>query len=85
MTDFSIQAKLAEDREFLSRAAACIAGKNHPNPLTWAYEHAWQLAVYPGLSSGVLNKGDIQLAISDEKIEEAVTAILAASAQEETE
>lgn len=78
MTDFTIQARLAEDRALLSRVAACVAGSGHPNPLGWAYEHAWALAVQPGWCCAVHDGDGTSEGITDQMIADAVNAILAA-------
>lgn len=89
------QSLLAQDETVMLRAAACAAGEQIPDPLTWAYAHAWELSAQPGwgaayASARVLHDTDPdkhpppganEAAITDGHILSAVQAIQKAEAE----
>ena len=76
MTNYTVQAKLAEDRPLLARVAACAAGQGLINPFGWATEYGWQLAVQPGWAEAAEAKGSE--GVTDAMIRNGVAAVLAA-------
>lgn len=87
---FKTQAAMADDRQLLARVGACAAREGiKPNPLGWAYEHAWQLAAIPGwdeayaesITAGTALPGDDEDVIRDDMILAGVRDIRAAEAE----
>lgn len=76
MTNFKIQAKLAEDRDLISRVAACIAGFDEEAPWSRAEQIMWKLAVRPGWCCQVSDGDGTSAEITDSMILEAVESLL---------
>lgn len=81
---------LAADGEFQNRVAACYATETPigtgDQPMSWAAEHAWDVAAAPGfgdayasaIAAGVPNPGRDPAVISDAQILSAVQALMPA-------
>lgn len=79
MTDFAVQARLANDGDLLARISACVAGLGEADPIGWVARYAWQLAVRPGwCCSATTEQAYDQVGITDAMILAAVTEIRAA-------
>lgn len=78
-----MQYKLTEERTLLARVGACAASLQVPEPLGWAYQHAWQLAAQPGwvdayasaVTGGIPDPGADEAVITDGMILAAVQQI----------
>lgn len=77
MSHYLTQANLAESVEIHLRIASAAASQGIQNPLAWAKENAWVLAITPGWAEAAETEEGIDLtAITDEMILDAVTGLL---------
>ena len=60
-----IQARIAESQDLILRAAAAAAASGKRDPLTWAKQHAWQLAITDGWCCAVADATNITAASTD--------------------
>lgn len=77
MSHYLTQANLAESVEIHLRVASAAASQGLQNPLPWAKENAWVLAITPGWAEAAETEEGVDLtAITDAMILEAVKTLL---------